>query len=125
MQGELSSSKRYAVLWCAMARARRKRNPGEIKSALVTGAALVALLLIASYALLGPTGIIAWADYRQALNERTDELTKLKKERNALENRKKLLDPNNPDPDLSTELMRKELNVVAPDEVVVPLKNDE
>jgi cell division protein FtsB len=108
-----------------MARAKRKRNPGEIKSALVTGAALVALLLIASYALLGPTGIIAWTDYRQALNERSKELAKLEKERDALENKKRLLDPNNPDPDLSTELMRKELNVVAPDEVVVPLKNDE
>jgi cell division protein FtsB len=108
-----------------MARAKRKRNPGEIKSALVTGAALVALLLIASYALLGPTGIIAWTDYRQALNERSKELAKLEKERDALENKKRLLDPNNPDPDITTELMRKELNVVAPDEVVVPLKNDE
>ena len=108
-----------------MARTKRKRNPGEIKSALMTGAALVVLLLIASYALLGPTGIIAWTDYRQALNERSKELTKLEKERDALENKKRLLDPNNPDPDLSTELMRKELNVVAPDEVVVPLKNDE
>lgn len=107
-----------------MARSRRKRNPGEIKSALVTGAALVALLLIASYALLGPTGIIAWTDYRQALNERSAELAKLEKERDALRNHKKLLDPNNPDPDLSGELMRKELNVVAPDEIVVPMKDD-
>jgi cell division protein FtsB len=108
-----------------MARVRRKRKPGEIKAALITGAALVTLLLIASYALLGPTGIIAWTDYRQALNERTTELAKLEKERDALKNRKRLLDPNNPDPDLSTELMRKDLNVVAPDEVVVPLKNDD
>jgi cell division protein FtsB len=92
---------------------------------MVTGAALVVLLLIAAYALLGPTGLIAWTDYRQALNERTEELAKLEKERDALRNRQKLLDHNNPDPDLSTELMRKELNVVAPDEVVVPLNNDE
>jgi cell division protein FtsB len=108
-----------------MARTRRKRNPGEIKSALVTGAALVALLLIAAYALLGPTGVIAWTDYRQALNERTQELAKLEKDRDALRNRQKLLDRNNVDPDLAGELMRKELNVVAPDEVVVPLNNDE
>jgi cell division protein FtsB len=108
-----------------MARTRRKRNPGEIKSAMVTGAALVALLLIAAYALLGPTGVIAWTDYRQALNERTQELAKLEKERDALRNRQKLLDRNNVDPDLAGELMRKELNVVAPDEVVVPLNNDE
>jgi cell division protein FtsB len=108
-----------------MARAKRRRKPGEIKAALITGAALVALLLIASYALLGPTGIIAWTDYRQALKERKVELAKLEKERDALRNRQKLLDPNNPDPDLSGELMRRELNVVGPDEVVVPLKNDE
>jgi cell division protein FtsB len=108
-----------------MARTRRKRNPGEIKAAMVTGAALVALLLIAAYALLGPTGVIAWTDYRQALNERTQELTKLEKERDALRNKQKLLDRDNVDPDLAGELMRKELNVVAPDEVVVPLDNDE
>jgi cell division protein FtsB len=108
-----------------MVRKRRKRGPGEIKSAMVTGAALVALLLIASYALLGPTGVIAWTDYRQALNERTTELAKLEKERDALRNRQKLLNRDNVDPDLAGELMRKDLNVVAPDEIVVPLKNDE
>jgi cell division protein FtsB len=72
--------------------------------------------------LLGPTGIIAWTDYRSALSERKVELAKLKKERDALRNRQLLLDRDNVDPDLAGELMRKELNVVAPDEVVVPLK---
>ncbi len=83
---------------------------------------LLALLGIASYALLGPTGIIAWTDYRAALSERKIELAKLQKERDALRNRQLLLDRDNVDPDLAGELMRKELNVVAPDEVVVPLK---
>ena len=72
--------------------------------------------------MLGPTGIIAWTDYRSALSERKVELAKLKKERDALRNRQLLLDRDNVDPDLAGELMRKELNVVAPDEVVVPLK---
>jgi cell division protein FtsB len=71
--------------------------------------------------LLGPTGIIAWTDYRSALSERKIELAKLQKERDALRNRQLLLDRDNVDPDLAGELMRKELNVVAPDEVVVPL----
>jgi cell division protein FtsB len=31
----------------------------------------------------------------------------------------------NVDPDLAGELMRKELNVVAPDEIVIPLKDNE
>ena len=102
--------------------ARGKKNPDYVKSVLGPGLALIALLAIASYALLGPTGIIAWTDYRSALHDRTAELAELKKERDALRNRQRLLDRDNVDPDLAGELMRKELNVVAPDEVVVPLK---
>jgi cell division protein FtsB len=108
-----------------MARARRKTNPEEFRARLVTAAALVTLLLIAAYALLGPTGILAWADYKQAINERGKELAALEKERDALRNRQRLLDRDNVDPDLAGELMRKELNVVAPDEIVIPLKNEE
>jgi cell division protein FtsB len=93
-----------------------------LKSVIGPGLALIALLVIASYALLGPTGIIAWADYRAALNERTAELADLQKERDSLRNRQRLLDRDNVDPDLAGELMRRDLNVVAPDEVVVPLK---
>jgi cell division protein FtsB len=102
--------------------AQGKKNPQYVKTVIGPGLALVALLGIASYALLGPTGIIAWTDYRAALSERKIELAQLKKERDALRNRQLLLDHDNVDPDLSGELMRKELNVVAPDEVVVPLK---
>lgn len=106
-------------------RARRRRNPELIKSVLVPGLALFALLAIATYALLGPTGIIAWTDYRTALHDRTEELKQLEKERDALRNKQKLLDPDNVDPDYAGELMRKELNVAAPDEIVVPLKGDQ
>lgn len=101
---------------------RGKKNPQYVKSVIGPGLALIALLVIASYALLGPTGIVAWTDYRAALNERKIELAQLKKERDALRNRQRLLDRDNVDPDLAGELMRKDLNVVAPDEVVVPLK---
>lgn len=104
---------------------KSKRSRSEVKSTLITAAALVALLLIASYALLGPTGVIAWTDYRQALKERKVELASLKKERDALRNKQKLLDRDNVDPDLAGELMRKDLNVVGPDEIVVPLNNNE
>ncbi len=102
--------------------AQRRKNPEYVRSVIGPGLALLALLAIASYALLGPTGIIAWTDYRAALNERTAELAKLEKERDALRNRQRLLDRDNVDPDLAGELMRKDLNVVAPDEVVVPMK---
>ena len=102
--------------------ARKRKNPEYVRSVIGPGLALLALLAIASYALLGPTGIIAWTDYRAALHERTAELGTLEKERDALRNRQRLLDRDNVDPDLAGELMRKELNVVAPDEVVVPMK---
>ena len=101
---------------------RSIKKPEYLKSVVGPALALLALLGIALYALLGPTGIIAWTDYRSALGERKIELAKLKKERDALRNRQLLLDRDNVDPDLAGELMRKELNVVAPDEVVVPLK---
>jgi cell division protein FtsB len=101
---------------------RSNRKPEYVKSVIGPALALVALLGIASYALLGPTGIIAWTDYRAAFSDLKIELAKLQKERDALRNRQLLLDRDNVDPDLAGELMRKELNVVAPDEVVVPLK---
>jgi cell division protein FtsB len=102
--------------------ARRKNRPALVASVIGPGLALLALLAIAAYALLGPTGIIAWTDYRAALHERSAELAKLEKERDALRNRQRLLTRDNVDPDLAGELMRKDLNVVAPDEVVVPMK---
>lgn len=101
--------------------ARRKKNPTIIRSFLVPFVALIALLAIASYALLGPTGIIAWTDYRAALNQQSQQLANLQKERDSLRNRQRLLDQNNVDPDLAGELMRKELNVAAPDEIIVPM----
>jgi cell division protein FtsB len=102
--------------------ARKKKNTALVQSVLVPALALLALLGIATYALLGPTGIIAWTDYKAAYKDRSQELVVLENERDALRNRQRLLDRDNVDPDLAGELMRRDLNVVAPDEVVVPMK---
>ncbi len=102
--------------------ARRRKKPAIIQSVVIPGLSLLALLGIATYALLGPTGIIAWTDYRAALKERSLELASLEKERDALRNRQRLLKSDEVDPDYAGELLRKELNVVAPDEIVVPMK---
>ena len=80
------------------------------------------MLAIAAYALLGPTGVLAWGDYRQRLEVQKVELARLQKQRNALRNRVELLDPKAVDPDLVSELVRRELNVAHPDEIIVPLK---
>lgn len=102
--------------------ARRPKISRLIMAALGPGFALMSLLAIGGYAVLGPTGILAWGEYQAKLETRNVELAELKTERDALENRVKLLDPKGVDPDLAGELLRKELNVVHPDEIIVPLK---
>ncbi len=101
--------------------ARRPNIKSLFASALGPGLALLALLAIAAYAMLGPTGILAWTDYKTGLAERRVELAQLEEERAALRNRARLLDADQVDPDLAGEMMRKELGVAAPDEIIVPL----
>ncbi len=101
---------------------RRKKRKSNIQSIVIPILALIILLAIGSYALLGPTGILAWADYKSAITLRQQELITLEQERDALKNRVKLLEKDNVDPDLAGELMRRDLNVVAPDEVIIPLE---
>ena len=60
--------------------------------------------------------------WRIALDQRRDQIAKLTHQRNELKQQVDLLDPNHADPDLSGELIRKNLNVLHPDEVVLILK---
>ncbi|GGD63572.1 FtsB family cell division protein [Croceicoccus mobilis] len=83
-------------------------------------AAALGVIMLAAAALVGPTGVSAWAESSQKLEHRQDELTKLRAERDRIANRVELLDPENADPDLVGELLRSNLNVAHPDEVVVP-----
>ena len=84
--------------------------------------AIVLLALFAGYAVLGANGILAWGDYSRALEHRRHELAAVKAERDRLKNRVELLDPRHADPDMVDELVRRELNVGHPDEVIVPLR---
>jgi len=102
--------------------AHKEKIGSLIKAALGPGFALLTLLAIAGYAVLGPTGVLAWGEYRAALDERGTQLAALETERDALKNRVNLLDPDGADPDLVGELLRKEGNFVHPDEIIVPLK---
>ena len=92
-------------------------------------AALPALgvLVIANflgYAVLGDNGVLSWGDYRRIKAERAVQLAQLEAERARLAHRARLLDPRNADPDLAEELVRRELGLVRPDEVVIPLRGD-
>ncbi len=102
--------------------AGKRKRLEALKGSAGAGLALLALLAIGAYAVMGPTGVLAWSDYQQRLEQRNIELAALKEQRDALRNRVDLLSPEGVDPDLAGELLRKELNVVHPDEIVVPLK---
>jgi cell division protein FtsB len=86
----------------------------------------LALLIIANflgYAIVGANGILSWGDYRRQKAERQVQLVQLSQEQVRLAHRVRLLDPRNADPDLSEEMVRRELGVVRPDEVVLQVPN--
>ncbi len=91
-------------------------------SALGPALAILLLALLLGYAVLGPNGILAWGDYTQQLRDGRAELKVVEAERARISNRVDLLNPRHVDPDMADEMIRRELNVAHPDEIVVPLK---
>ena len=85
------------------------------------GIALVALLVLAALAIAGPTGLLAWNENANVLEERTAHISKLSKHRDELAHRVELLDIQGADADLAGELIRQNLNVVHRDEIVITL----
>jgi cell division protein FtsB len=82
----------------------------------------VGLLIIANfmgYAIVGENGVLAWGGYRHAKAEKAMELAQLQAEEARLAHRARLLDPRQTDPDLAEELVRRELGLVRPDEVIL------
>lgn len=89
------------------------------------GIALAVLLAITALAVAGPTGLLAWSEKASALEVRHAEIALLVEQRDELKNRVGLLDPDNADPDMVGEELRRNLNVVHPDEVVLVLPDTE
>lgn len=94
----------------------------QMRRAVGPALAALALLAIVGYAIAGPTGLFAWGDYRQAVARKSVELAQLRKQEGELRNRVALLDHRRADPDMVEELVRRELGVTHPDDVVIPLK---
>ena len=70
---------------------------------------------------LGSNGVLAWGDYSRQLRDAKAELKIVQLHRQELRNRVDLLNPRRVDPDLSDELIRRQLGVIHHDEVIVPL----
>ena len=80
------------------------------------------LLFLGAFAIAGPSGLLAWGDNLRLLDQRRAQLAALSHDRNELKIQVEALNPRHADPDLVGELLRKDLNVVSPDEVVILLK---
>ena len=88
---------------------------------LVQGMALAILLVMLLWVVAGPSGLFAWGENQRLLEQRQHKLIDLRVQRDHLKNRVALLDPSNADPDLTGELLRSNLNVARPDEMVMLL----
>ena len=98
------------------------RNTFEtIKRAALPALAILIIANFLGYAIMGANGILSWGDYRRQKAERLVQLAGLNAEKVRLAHRSALLDPRRADPDLADELIRKELGLVRPDEVIIPL----
>ena len=94
-----------------------------LRRAGLPAAVMIAIGFFAYNAVLGPNGIVAAKEVRRDLDAKSQEYAALEKKRAVIKNRVDLLDPKRgADPDMVEELARKQLNVVRPDEVIVPLK---
>ena len=81
------------------------------------------LLLLGGLTLAGPYGVLAWGENISVLEKRQEQIKDLRQEKARLQNLVALLDPKHVDPDLSTELLRRDLNVAHPDEYILDLRN--
>jgi cell division protein FtsB len=97
-------------------------NPLSLmKRAILPALGLLIIVNFVGYAVMGENGVLSWGDYRRAKAERADQLAALQAERDRLSHRAQLLDPRNADPDLAEELVRRDLGLVRPDEVIIEL----
>jgi cell division protein FtsB len=101
---------------------RPVRNPRIAREKLTQLAALGWLLLLGGLALAGPYGVLAWGENLALLDKRENQIAALEHEAERLDNLVALLDPDHVDPDLSTELLRRDLNLAHPDEYIIELQ---
>ena len=99
-----------------------KRSLGLIRRSALPALALIIVGTFAGHAIAGPNGLLAWGGYHRALQERKAELAQLEQQREQMRHRSALLDPRKADPDIADELVRKDLGLVRPDEVIIPLE---
>ncbi|HEY9554107.1 FtsB family cell division protein [Allosphingosinicella sp.] len=92
-----------------------------IKRAALPALAVLIIANFLGYAVVGSNGVLAWGDYRRLKEEKSLVLAELQEERARLAHRADLLDPSSADPDLADEMVRRQLGVIRPDEVIIQI----
>ena len=93
-----------------------------LRGVMLPATAFIVVAFFGGYALFGSNGVLAWGDYSHRLDVRKAELAKVETERARIANRVALLDPKHADPDMVDELVRRELGVADPHEVIIKLR---
>ncbi|MEG3086504.1 FtsB family cell division protein [Sphingomonas sp. PB4P5] len=101
--------------------AKRSTFSTMLRGAIVPAVVVIVIVGLGTYTVLGPNGARAYGDVKRQLSVREVQLAALKTKRAEWQNKVALLDPKRADPDMVDELTREKLNVVHPDEVIVPL----
>jgi cell division protein FtsB len=82
---------------------------------------LLVMSYFAFHAVSGNTGLVAWQRYKIERAVAEAQAAQVHADKLALAHQVKLLDPAHVDPDYADELVRRNLGVVRPDEIIVPL----
>ena len=94
----------------------------SVRAAAMPALATMIVAFFGGYALFGSNGVLAWGEYSKALETRREALIVVEREKATLANRVALLDPRHANPDMVDELVRRDLGVAHPDEMIVPLR---
>jgi cell division protein FtsB len=100
---------------------KRARSTVDIlKAAAVPAVAVLVIGNFAAYAIAGPNGLLALGDYRHQLAVKQAALARLEAQRDTLAHKVALLDTRHVDPDMADELVRRDMGLTRPDEVIIP-----
>jgi cell division protein FtsB len=102
-----------------MAAMRKGRPLSIIRAAIVPALALLVIGNFAGYAIAGPNGLLALGDYKEQLAQRQAQLKAVEAQRAELAHKVALLDARHVDPDMADELVRRDMGLARPDEVII------
>ena len=91
------------------------------RKAALPAACIATVAYFGFHAIAGNTGLVAWQGYKAQHAAVARQAAQVAADKASLARQVALLDPRHVDRDLADELVRRDLGVVRPDEVIIPL----